>query len=144
MEDRDAGLWVLAATTGMRRSELAGVQRELLHITVSCGKCDTPQDLHAERCTSCRTKRLDLSGTLEIFETRVVVGGRAEDSDGKTESGSGTISLDAFTVAALRRHLAMLDEERRSFEGDYQDHGRLFCHPDGRAIPPRHAPLNGP
>jgi hypothetical protein len=41
-----------------------------------------------------------------------VVDGKAADSDGKTESGNRTISLDPLTVTYLRRHLAMLDEER--------------------------------
>ncbi|MGH3571779.1 MAG: hypothetical protein ACRDUW_08110, partial [Pseudonocardiaceae bacterium] len=85
-EDRFAGMWVLAATTGMRRSELLGVRRDSL-------------DLGA--------------GTLTIDETLISVAGRAEESDGKTEAGVRTVSLDAFTIAALRRHLAMLDVERQ-------------------------------
>jgi integrase len=60
LDDRDAGVWVLASTTGMRRSELAGADRN----------------------------RLDLDGaTLEIADTRVVVDGKADDSDGKSEAG---------------------------------------------------------
>jgi hypothetical protein len=43
------GLWVLAATTGMRRSELAGVKRSLLDLS---------------------------AGTLILEDTRVVVDGR--------------------------------------------------------------------
>jgi integrase len=71
-----------------------------------------------------------------VHDTRVVIDGKAEDSDGKTESGNRTISLDPLTVAYLRRHLAMLDEEREAFGYGYQDHGKLFCHPDGRPIHP--------
>lgn len=108
-ENRDAGIWVLAATTGMRRSELAGAKRELLDLD------------HA---------------TLELEDTRVVVDGKAEESDGKTESSQRTIALDQLTVAYLRQHLAMLDEERKEFGDSYRDHGRLFCHPDGRPIHP--------
>jgi integrase len=69
-------MWILAATTGMRRSELLGVRRDGL-------------DLGA--------------GTLTIDETLISVAGRAEESDGKTDAGVRTVSLDAFTVAALRR-----------------------------------------
>jgi integrase len=66
-----------------------------------------------------------------------VVDGKAEDSDGKTDSSfSRTVSLDPITVAYLRRHLAMLDHERRDFGTAYQDHGKLFCHPDGHLIHP--------
>ena len=109
VEDRDAAMWMLAATTGMRRSELAGVDRSLL-------------DLDAR--------------TLEIFETRVVVDGNATDSDGKSASGNRIISLDPVTVAYLRRHLLVLDEERDAGGEDYDDRGLLMCHPDGRPIHP--------
>ncbi|MEK6438160.1 hypothetical protein [Pseudonocardia sp. T1-2H] len=70
----------------MRRSELLGVRRDLLDL-------DT--------------------GTLKIDDTLISVGGRAEESDGKSDAGVRQVSLDAFTVASLRQHLAMLDEERR-------------------------------
>src|ERR687895_1802540 len=88
LSDRFAAMWLLAATTGMRRSELAGADRELL-------------DLDA--------------ATLTIEDTRVVVAGRTIDSDGKSNSGVRVISLDAFTVKLLRQYLAMLDEERAAF-----------------------------
>jgi integrase len=107
--DRDAGMWVLAATTGMRRSELGGAEREFL-------------DLDA--------------GLLEIEDTRVVVDGKAEDSDGKTESSRRTISLDPLTVAYLRQHLMMLDKERQAFGSAYHDAGKLLCHGDGQPIHP--------
>jgi integrase len=107
--DRDAGIWVLAATTGMRRSELAGAERELLDLD---------------------------NATLEIADTRVVVDGKADESDGKTESGRRVISLDPLTVAYLRRHLAMLDTEKEAFGDSYHDSGLLVCHPDGRPVHP--------
>lgn len=109
VNDRDAGIWVLAATTGMRRSELAGVERELLDLD---------------------------NATLEIADTRVVVDGKANKSDGKTESGRRMISLDPLTVAYLRRHLAMLDTEREAFGNSYYESGLLVCHPDGRPVHP--------
>ena len=109
VDDRDAGIWVLAATTGMRRSELAGAERGLLDLD---------------------------KATLELGDTRVVVDGKAEESDGKTESGRRVISLDPLTVAYLRRHLAMLDTEREAFGDSYHDTGLLVCHPDGRPVHP--------
>lgn len=87
MSDRYGGLWVLAATTGMRRSELAGVMRSLLDLD---------------------------SGVLQLEDTRVVVDGRAEDSDGKSAAGRRTISLDPFTVTHLAAFAAQLDEEARA------------------------------
>ena len=91
----------------MRRSELAGAERALLDLD---------------------------NATLELGDTRVVVDGKTEDSDGKTESGRRTISLDPLTVAYLRRHLAMLDAEREAFGDSYHDSGKLVCHPDGRPV----------
>lgn len=108
-DDRFAGLWVLAATTGMRRSELLGVRRESL-------------DLDA--------------ATLTIDETLVSVGGRPEESDGKSEAGVRAVSLDQFTVAALRQHLAMLDEEQAAFGSAYEPGGWLFAWEDGRRLHP--------
>ena len=105
VDDRDAGIWVLAATTGMRRSELAGAERELLDLD---------------------------NATLEIADTRVVVDGKADESDGKTESGRRVISLDPLTVAYLRRHLAMLDAERRGVRGQLPRF-RVARLPPGRA-----------
>jgi integrase len=109
LTDRFAGIWVLAATTGMRRSELAGVQRDLLNLE---------------------------TGTLTIGDTRVVVDGNAAESDGKTNSGRRTISLDAFTVAALRGYVDLLEKERAEFGATYPDHGRLLCFTDGRQLHP--------
>jgi integrase len=59
ISDRDAGIWVPVATTGMRRSELAGAERELLDLD---------------------------NAALEIADTRIVVRGKADESDGKTEA----------------------------------------------------------
>jgi integrase len=80
---------------------------------------------------------LDLEhGTLVIEDTRVVVDGRVHDSDGKTEDSRRTISLDQFTVAALRKHIAMLDKERSTFGSSYPDHGKLMVFEDGRRLHP--------
>jgi integrase len=108
LSDRFAAMWLLAATTGMRRSELAGVDRELL-------------DLDAR--------------TLAIEDTRVVVAGYTIESDGKSNARVRTISLDDYTVALLRAFLATLDEEQEAFGGGYDtSHGKLMRYPDGRAL----------
>lgn len=98
-------MWVLAATMGMRRSELLGVRRD-------------SGDLDA--------------GTLVIDETLISVGGRAEESDDKTAAGLRTVSLDAFTIGALRRQLAMLDTERQAFGPAYAAGGWLFVWENGQ------------
>ena len=103
--DRFFALWVLEATSGMRRCELAGVRRDLLDLA---------------------------AGTLEIDVTRVVVDGKVIESDGKTENAQHVLALDPFTLAVLRAHVEVLDQEQREFGPDYQDHGVLFCWKDGR------------
>ena len=80
-----------------------------------------------------RRSGLDLdAGTLDIDETLISVAGRAEESDGKTAAGVRSVALDAFTIEALRGHLAMLDEERRAFGEAYHGSGWLYVWPDGR------------
>lgn len=103
--DRFFALWVLEATSGMRRCELAGARRDLL-------------DLEA--------------GTLGIEITRVVVDGKVIESDGKTENAQHVLALDPFTLAALKAHIEMLDLERKEFGPEYQDHGVLFCWENGK------------
>ncbi len=107
--DRFFALWVLEATSGMRRGELAGARRELLHLD---------------------------AGTLAIEETRVVVDGRVVESDGKTENAQRVIALDALTLAVLAGHVEMLDQERAKFGPGYHDDGLLFCWEDGKPLHP--------
>jgi integrase len=103
--DRFFALWVLEATSGIRRCELAGARRELLNLDV---------------------------GTLAIEGTRVSVDGKVVESDGKTENARRVLALDPFTLAALRSHVEMLERERDEFGPDYEDHGLLFCWETGR------------
>jgi integrase len=107
LADRFAAMWLLAATSGMRRSELAGADRA---------------DLEAR--------------TLAIADTRIVVDGQAIESDGKSDSGVRTISLDEFTTGLLCGYLATLDGERRAFGNSYPTHGKLMRFPDGRPLHP--------
>ena len=89
----------------MRRCELAGARRDLL-------------DLDA--------------GTLQIETTRVVVDGKVIESDGKTENAQHVLALDPFTLAVLKVHVEMLDQERKDFGPDYHDVGWLFCWENGK------------
>ncbi len=109
LEDRFAGMWVLAATTGMRRSELAGVRRQMLDL-------DT--------------------GHLRVEGTRVVVAGRAQESDGKSAAGRRAISLDSFSCAQLRMLIDVLQSERRAVGKDYPSHGLLMVNELGRPLHP--------
>jgi integrase len=103
-EDRFFALWVLEATTGMRRCELAGIRRDGVNQEAS---------------------------TLDVDDTRVVIDGAVIDSDGKTAGSWHTIAVDRYTLAALTAHLGRIEKERAEFGPDYQDHGKLFCWPNG-------------
>lgn len=103
--DRFYALWVLEATSGLRRCELAGARLDGL-------------DREA--------------GTLTIEVTRVVVDGKVIESDGKTENAQRTIALDPFTLAALMVLVDLIEQERKDFGLDYQDHGLLFCWENGK------------
>jgi integrase len=74
--------------------------------------------------------------TIVLSDTRVVAGGRATDSDGKTIRSRRELALDQRTAAALADHLAMLEDERRQYGDGYHDHGLLFCWSDGRPLYP--------
>lgn len=104
-QDRFFALWVLEATSGMRRCELAGARRDLLA-------------LDAE--------------TLQIEPTRVVVDGKVIESDGKTENAQHVLALDPFTLAVLKVHVDTLDSERKDFGPDYHDDRWLFCWENGK------------
>lgn len=76
-------LWLLVCTTGLRRSELAGLRRSDLdsaHARVSSG------------------------------DTRVVVRGHAVDEDGTSDRGRRTLALDPVTVDALREYVQRWEE----------------------------------
>ncbi len=108
-EERLYAMWLLFATTGVRRSEVAGA-----HLA-----------------------RLDLDALeLSVGPTRVVAAGRAQDSDGKSPSSVRTFALDPITARVLRGHLNMLAREHAEYGDAYVDHGLLFCWPDGSKIYP--------
>ena len=107
--DRLHAMWLLFATTGLRRSEAAGAS------------CD----------------HLDIAArALAIRQTRVVAGGRVRPSDGKTLRSRRTLALDQHTADVMARHLATLQHERATFGADYADHRLLFCWSDGRPLHP--------
>lgn len=107
--ERLYAMWLLFATTGVRRSEAAGAE----------------------------IARLDLDAhELSIGPTRVVAGGRAQDSDGKSDNSVRGFGLDPVTVRVLRGHVEMLIRERATCGDDYGDHGLLFCWADGGKIYP--------
>ena len=108
-DDRLHALWLLAATTGARRGELAGA----------------------------RWADLDLdTGRWSIRRTLVNVGGKLAWSTPKTDSGKRQVMLDSHTVAELRQHKARQGVERALMGDGYEDNDLAFAWPDGRPIDP--------
>jgi integrase len=108
-DDRLAALWVLTASTGMRRGEVCGLRW-----------CDTDLD----------------EGHLVVAQTIVVVNYRLVVSEPKSRAGKRTLALDPRTVAALRAHRARQLEERLSWGELWSDEGLVFVREDGRPIHP--------
>ena len=102
--DRLYAAWLLVATTGMRRGELAGLRWIDL-------------DLDAGRASPRRP--------------RVVVNYAVEVSEPKTAKGRRSVALDALTVAALREHKERQAEDRAVVGPGWRDSGLVFTRPDG-------------
>ncbi|TWP51702.1 site-specific integrase [Lentzea tibetensis] len=107
--ERLFAMWVLEAATGMRRSELCGL----------------PLDRFAPE-----------EARVRMNATRVVAGGKVQAGSGKSQKSRRSMALDAFTVAVVRIHVAMIEEEKRLWGSTYQDHGLMFCWEDGTPIYP--------
>jgi integrase len=106
--DRLYALWLLVATTGMRRAELAGL-----------------------RWSDIDFARARLTPRLP----RVVVNYRVHESDTKTASGRRSLALDPSTLEALREHRRRQAGERAIAELA-DDNDLVFTWPDGRPLHP--------
>ncbi|AYF72537.1 site-specific integrase [Nocardia yunnanensis] len=107
--DRFYALFRLELTTGLRRAEICGI----------------------------RWPSLDLdAGTLSVHQGRVVVSGRAQDAQVKTEDSERLIALDEETVGALRVWQAIQDAERALYGDDFRDTDLVFTYEDGRPVHP--------
>ena len=104
--DRFYALWLLVATTGLRRGELAGL---------TCGDIDL------------------VHGRVSPSTPRVVVAGHAQESETKTRAGVRSLALDPETRAALEEFIEAWQKERRLLGQDSQ---LLFVWPDGRPLHP--------
>ena len=108
-QHRLLALWVLAATTGLRRGELLGL----------------------------RWQDVDLdNGRVSIVQTLTVAGGVVRFSEPKTARGRRSLALDDATVKALRAHRKQQSEERLAWGPAWQDVGLVFTREDGRHLDP--------
>jgi integrase len=107
--DRLYAAWLLLATTGMRRGEVAGLRW-------------VDVDLDACRVSPRRP--------------RVVVNYEVVVSEPKTAKGRRSLALDPATLAALREHRVRQLQERLAVGPRWQDSGLVFTWPDGRPLHP--------
>jgi integrase len=107
--DRLYAAWMLFATTGMRRGEVAGLRW-------------VDVDLAAGRVTP-RKPRVEVNYKVHVSEP-------------KTAKGKRSLALDPATAAALREHRARQAEERLIVGPGWQDSGLVFTWGDGRPLHP--------
>jgi integrase len=107
--DRLHPLWVLLATTGMRRGEALGL----------------------------RWSNVDLdAGRLRVVQTIIQVRSKVTIGEPKTARGRRPIALDAGTVAVLREQRRRSLEERMLVGPDFEDRDLVFHKPDGSCLRP--------
>lgn len=107
--DRYVALWVLLATTGMRRGEALGLRWADLELD---------------------------AGQASIRQTVIAVDHKVLFGSPKTAKGQRSVALDAGTVAKLRAHRARQLSERLMMGSGWTDHDLVFCKIDGHPFQP--------
>ncbi len=79
------------------------------------------------------------ASVLHIRQAAVCVGSVIELGPRKTLSGERTVSLDAGTLAALKAHRKVQNEERLAWAGAYDENDLVFARPDGTVERPNQA-----
>jgi len=108
--DRLYALWLLAASTGMRRGELLGLQWPDV-------------DLGRSR--------------VAVRRSLVTVGHQVIVSEPKTAKGRRSVALDPATVAGLKAWRKHQTAERLAWGPAWTDSGLVFTREDGRPLHPR-------
>jgi integrase len=107
--DRLSAVWMLAASSGMRRSELGGVRwRDILFD----------------------------AGRLAVRQRLASVDGKPQLSAPKSPRGRRTIDLDRRTLDALKLHREQQLEERAAWGGGWHDLDLVVTREDGHWIHP--------
>jgi integrase len=109
-DDRLYALWLLAASTGMRRGEVLGVQWP----DVDLGRA-----------------------RVAVRRSLVTVGHEVVVSEPKTAKGRRSVALDPATVAGLKTWRKHQTAERLAWGPAWTDSGQVFTREDGRPLHPR-------
>jgi integrase len=113
-DERLAALWMLAASTGMRRGEVLGLRWV---------------DVDLDR------------GRVAVRQTLVIAGRQVVISEPKTGRSRRSIALDPRSVAALRSWRAAHAAERLAWGAGWTDSGLVFTREDGTPIHPDGSPM---
>lgn len=113
-DDRLAAAWALLLTRGLRRGELCGLRWDAVDLE--------PSDRDA--------------GRIAIRRTRVVVDGKAVDSEPKTAAGIRSVPLDENLATLLRAHRARQAAEKLAAGAAYQPGGHVVADELGRPYHP--------
>jgi integrase len=109
-EDRLAAMWLLLATTGMRRSEVVGLPWSAVDVS---------------------------AGRLAVTQTAVKAGtSTVVESATKSARSRRTVALDPETVTALKAHRAHQLKERMVAGPAWTDTGLAFVREDGIGLDP--------
>lgn len=101
--------WTFLALTGCRRGEALGLSWS-----------DVDLD----------SGRVSIRQAITAIDHKIKVGSRTKTAKARL------IELDSATVGVLRAQRAAQAAERLAIGAGYQDHGLVFCHPDGRPYHP--------
>jgi integrase len=110
VQDRLHALWLLLATTGLRRGEVLGLRWDDV-------------DLEA--------------GTIFVHRQRTIAKGQVVVHEAKTGHSRRRIALDTQTLTALRQHRVGQLAERLAADVAWQDTGAVFVALDGRELHPK-------
>lgn len=101
--------WLFLATTGCRRGEAVGL-------------CWSDVDLE--------TGRVSIRQAITAIDHKIKMGSRTKTARARV------VEIDTRTVAVLKTWKAHQAQEKLILGVGYQDHGLVFCHPDGRPYHP--------
>jgi integrase len=126
-EDRLSALYELAAYAGLRRAELCGLRWS--DIDANGGGLRVRQTIVSVTRTQVTSEQAACPVCGEVHVGRLF-------KAPKSRKGRRWVPLAVPAQDALARHRDGQREEREFFGADYQDHGLVFCRPEGLPLRP--------